>query len=40
MTAKDELESENRTITIKLAKITDELAEEVGNAVKILTNIH
>lgn len=30
MTAKDELESANRTITIKLARITEELGEEVG----------
>lgn len=29
MTAKDELESANRAITIKLAKITEELGEEV-----------
>ena len=30
MTAKDELESAHRTTSVKLAKLTEELSEEVG----------
>ena len=40
MTAKDELESDYRSITVKLAKVTDELGEEVRMHFPKINNIY